>query len=435
MEGLGGWWIGSGLFVRWGSESPEVQMRVDIAAYDDGNAISGPATWASRMPVLLRERGCAVRVLLTGWGCGHSGLLARELQSQRIGYACHDFSSTEGNTGWFLEQFRSDRPQVFIANHVLPALLLGGGLRRCGIPTVGVVRSDDAFYHALLEKFVAGRTQDQLSVVVCVSQYLASLVRHVGNCHVATICSGTPLSGGRASWRSPLRIAYVGRFVQQQKRILDTARTMVEVCRAVPGTTGVMIGDGPEFQTVQAIVRESGAAIDLPGSLSPQQVLATLHQAQVILLLSDYEGLPTAVVEAMSVGLVPICRRMRSGIDELVIPQHTGFLVDDFPGQVINAVQALSTCADVWETMSENCRGLVARTFSIASSADQWAALLRLLVLNATDQLALPLEAGDLCAFDSRWADEDSRGVQAGSAGRVSIVRRIRQRLAGMLQR
>lgn len=410
-------------------------MRVDIAAYDDGKAISGPATWASRMPVLLRERGYDVRVLLPGWGCGHSGLLASELQSQGIRYACHDFTSTQRNTAWFLEQFRADRPQVFIANHVLPALLLGGVLRSCGIPTVGVVRSDEPFYHALLEKFVAGRTQDRLSAVVCVSRYLSSTVSHVDNCHVATICSGTPLSETRTFWRSPLRIAYVGRFVQQQKRILDTTRTMVEVCRAVPGTTGVMIGDGPEFEAVQVMVRESGAAIDLPGALSPPRVLAALREAQVILLLSDYEGLPTAVVEAMSIGLVPVCRRMRSGIDELVIPRQTGFVVDDHPGEVIDAVQTLSTFAGVWETMSVNCRDLVADKFSITSSADQWAALLKSLVFNAADQCDLPVEAVDLCPFDPRWAAEDSRSVRVAAAGQPSLLRRISQRLAGMLQR
>jgi glycosyltransferase involved in cell wall biosynthesis len=387
------------------------------------------------MPVLLRERGYDVRVLLPGWECGHSGLLARKLQSEGIRYECLDFNSTERNTRWFLEQVRSDRPQAFIANHVLPALLLGGVLRRCGIPTVGVVRSDDPFYHALLEKFVAGRPQDRLSAVVCVSQYLSSTVSHVDNCQVATICSGTPLADTRTCWRSPLRIAYVGRFVQEQKRILDTTRTLVEVCRAVPGTTGVMIGDGPEFEAVQVMVRESGAAIDLPGALSPPQVLATLREAQVILLLSDYEGLPTAVVEAMSIGLVPVCRRMRSGIDELVIPHQTGFLVDEFPGEVVDAVQTLSRFAGVWETMSGNCQTLVREKFSITSSADQWAALLKSLVFNAADQCDIPVDAGDLCPFDPRWAAEDSRTGRVAPAGKPSILRCIRQRLAGLLQR
>jgi len=66
-----------------------------------------------------------------------------------------------------------------------------------------------------------------------------------------------------------------------------------------------------------------------------------------------------------------------------VIPHRTGFLVDEFPGEVVDAVQTLSSFAGVWETMSGNCQTLVREKFSITSSADQWAALLKSLVFNA----------------------------------------------------
>jgi glycosyltransferase involved in cell wall biosynthesis len=411
-------------------------MRVDIVAYDDREAISGPASWASRIPARLRQRGFDVRVLLFGWGCGQSGLLAAGYRSDGTRFSCRDFGSTDQNTRWLLEQIGIDRPDVFICNHVVPALLVGGMLRRCGIPSVGVVRSDDRFYHAVLEKFARGRAQDKLSAIVCVSEYLASIVGGGGDCRVATICSGTPLIENRSLWCSPLRIAYVGRFVQEQKRVLETARTMVDACLAIPGTSGVMIGDGPEFSAVQSIIREAGVSIDLPGRLSPSQVLETLQQAQIILLLSEYEGLPTAVVEAMSIGVVPICSRMRSGIDELVIPQKTGFVVDDFPTEVIEVVQMLSQQSDVWERMSGNCRALVRTRFSTDSSADNWADLLRQLVLVAGEQVDVPENVSDVCSFDPRWAHEDDRSSNMSPHPRTaSLLHSIRRTIADMLRR
>ncbi|WP_371821102.1 glycosyltransferase [Chloracidobacterium sp. D] len=44
----------------------------------------------------------------------------------------------------------------------------------------------------------------------------------------------------------------------------------------------------------------------------------------MFVLLSDYEGLPIALMEAMATGLVPICTAMRSGIGQLVVDGVTG---------------------------------------------------------------------------------------------------------------
>ncbi len=386
-------------------------MRVDIAAYDDGEAVSGPAAWAQRVPQLLKSRGFDVRVLLFNWGCGRNGLISRMLSEQKIRYETVEFSTTSANTSWLLEQIRSDRPEVFVANHVVPALLIGGLLRSCGLPSVGIIRSDDEFYHAVIDNFVGGRQRDQLSAAVGVSEFLTSLADRQTNCMLETICSGTPLPERAASWNGSIKLAYCGRFVQQQKRITETADAIINACKSVPGTTAVMLGDGPELAGIRAAVAARNVAVELPGRVSSENVHDWLIDAQAIVLLSDYEGLPTAVVEGMAAGLVPICTRMRSGIAELVIPGRTGFLVDDRVSGVAAATRCLQNSRYLWEELSGNCRTLIREKFSVDHSADRWANLLHRLRSSASPAAKIPFKLDDPCPYDNRLGAEDRRSA------------------------
>jgi glycosyltransferase involved in cell wall biosynthesis len=58
-----------------------------------------------------------------------------------------------------------------------------------------------------------------------------------------------------------------------------------------------------------------------------QDVLKTLPQYDVILLTSDFEGMPIAILEGMGRGCVPVVSATRSGIPELVKDGQNGFIV------------------------------------------------------------------------------------------------------------
>jgi colanic acid/amylovoran biosynthesis glycosyltransferase len=388
----------------------DVPLRVDIAAYDDDQAVSGPVSWATRIPALLRQRGFQVRVLLLNWGCGEQGLLWRSLNQQGVPCETREFRSTQENTGWFLNRMIESRPQAFICNHVIPGLLIGGQLRRIGIPSVGILRSDDFFYHGIADKFADGRPQDRLSACVGVSEYLSGLLKNKSDdLLVRTIPSGTPLGTCKASWQSGLRLVYTGRLVQEQKRIYETTQALIDACREVPGTSAMIIGEGPEEQNVRAMVAASAMPIRVTGRMSPEQARECLLQSQIHVLFSDYEGLPTSVLEAMSCGVVPVCTMMRSGVSELIRDGLTGFLVQEPVKDLVKIVRLLGENQALWEQVSENARQHVQQSFSVESVAEKWDRLLRTLVGNAEPSLPIPCQVDDLCPVDERFMREDVR--------------------------
>jgi glycosyltransferase involved in cell wall biosynthesis len=63
------------------------------------------------------------------------------------------------------------------------------------------------------------------------------------------------------------------------------------------------------------------------GTLSNGAVLATFAAADVVVLTSDFEGLPLSLLEAMGQGCVPVVTDIRSGIPDVVVDGSNGYRV------------------------------------------------------------------------------------------------------------
>jgi glycosyltransferase involved in cell wall biosynthesis len=128
--------------------------------------------------------------------------------------------------------------------------------------------------------------------------------------------------------RGPLRVGYVGRVVQSQKRVLDLIPLAAEMRRRDLKFELHVIGDGSERAPLEQGLREAGldGHVKFWGWLSSAEVKRRLRELDVLVLLSDCEGLPVAMLEAMGHGAVPVVTRIESGNAELVHHGVNGFL-------------------------------------------------------------------------------------------------------------
>jgi glycosyltransferase involved in cell wall biosynthesis len=125
-----------------------------------------------------------------------------------------------------------------------------------------------------------------------------------------------------------LQVAYVGRMAHSQKRVLDLPRLVSELTgRGVPFVLH-MIGDGPDAPRLAEAFRETkgGEQVRWWGWLAPAEVRARLVRLDALVLVSDVEGLPLALLEAMGHGVVPVVTRIPSGNSEIVRDGENGFL-------------------------------------------------------------------------------------------------------------
>jgi glycosyltransferase involved in cell wall biosynthesis len=108
-----------------------------------------------------------------------------------------------------------------------------------------------------------------------------------------------------------------------QAVIVDAMAALVD---QFPGIRAVLAGDGPELPALRerATVRGVGESVLFPGSFKEPWDL--LRAADVFVLASEIEGLPLAVLEAMSQG-VPVVATDVGGMPEAVIDNVTGFLL------------------------------------------------------------------------------------------------------------
>jgi colanic acid/amylovoran biosynthesis glycosyltransferase len=359
-------------------------MKVTFCAYDWPRGVGGPGTWLRRLLPELEKEGVDSEVLVFHAGREAECPLLVWLKQRRFRHRAVWLDMwTDERVRWLLEQIAARPPDVFVPNVSIAAYLAGCWIRQAGIPTVGVLHSDDEYHRAILDRFVTEDGPFQVSAVVCVSRFLDEL---------ATTCSK-----GVTVWRAPygvpvpeqaavpprevLRLVYVGRLVEQQKRISRVAEWFCKAVADVPGVEAVLIGDGQDRAAVEAIIGRwrRGLPVEVSGWSDSEAVEAKIRQAHAIVLLSDYEGLPISMLEGMASGLVPIATRIRSGVPELIEDGVTGLLVDD-EASFVEAVASLRSDVTYWATLSRHARQHVQVGYSVEAMAAAWLELLRRLV-------------------------------------------------------
>jgi len=126
-----------------------------------------------------------------------------------------------------------------------------------------------------------------------------------------------------------IKIVFVGRLappkqplmlLQAVKDLPDELKNNLEV---------LIIGSGPSKIEAEEFIKNNQLQIvQMLGNLNRQAVLKVLCQSDIFVLLSQWEGLPLSVLEAMSVGL-PVIASDVGGLSE-VVNGNNGFLVRDY---------------------------------------------------------------------------------------------------------
>src|SRR2546429_752794 len=180
----------------------------------------------------------------------------------------------------------------------------------------------------------------------------------------------------RSELERPLAIGYVGRIVQEQKRVMDFVPLARELThRQVPFQLEI-IGDGPDRNELERRLKAAGVAehVEFTGWLSPDKVKTKLGTLDMFLLLSDYEGLPVALLEAMAHGVVPVVTRIESGNTQHVRDGENGFVLP--VGDTASFAARLESLASDRETLAAFGRAAweTSKQYSIVKMADNYSA-------------------------------------------------------------
>ncbi len=140
----------------------------------------------------------------------------------------------------------------------------------------------------------------------------------------------------------------------------------------------VLIGDGPERETIEAQARTLGIEdrITLLGALPPSDVRESLATASLFVLAARrdasgrMDGIPVALIEAMASG-VPVVSTSVSGIPELLGDGAGAMVAPDDPVALAGAMERLLDDAALACDLAERGRARVQRDFDLYTESSK----------------------------------------------------------------
>ena len=115
-----------------------------------------------------------------------------------------------------------------------------------------------------------------------------------------------------------------------------------------------LLGGGPDKRSIQQMASELDLPhIDIQGDV--HNVPEQLAQHQIFVLLSDHEGLPMSILEAMRAGMAIVASRL-PGIGELIEDEQHGLLVDNDPNAIAHQLTRLLRDPKLRQQLGQNAR-------------------------------------------------------------------------------
>lgn len=234
---------------------------------------------------------------------------------------------------------------------------------------IGVLHADEDHYYDLASRF-----NEALGLLVCVSERikrtLLSRNVNIDSNKVITIPCGIPLPVFLPTTvhAKQLEIAYVGRITQYQKRVFDIPAICVLLKEQGVDFRLSVIGSGDDMKQLETMVRESGLSdqVQFFGWLQKDQIFEKMRHANVLLLTSDFEGMPVAVMEALSSGCGVVSTRVSGVEDYISSPFADGCLWLYEVGDVQTAARCIAESGTVSQDVkATHARKLAETAFSI----------------------------------------------------------------------
>ncbi len=158
----------------------------------------------------------------------------------------------------------------------------------------------------------------------------------------------------------PMVLGFCGRLVIEQKRVDRLAALCAGLDRAVIPYRLEFLGEGPERARLEREFPDRSRFI-FHGRKSGAAYWRTLDGWDAILFVSDYEGTPIAMLEALNRGVVPIYPKIGSGGDDYVRGLRHDLLYE--PGDIARVPETIRQLAamnnDAWQALRSRCQQAV----------------------------------------------------------------------------
>ncbi len=360
--------------------NPRIDRPSRLAFVSHSLPVGGSSTFVVNLAGELVERGWEVLV----WQFDADRPFAADFESGGVKTRLIDQSRLilEDRLQETYQELREFAPDAVIANLGPDSFeilrYLPGGVRR-----IGMAHTDDPLVYSLHARYAAF-----MDIAVGVSRQVEEKLtsqagippERVRRLEYGVRFPERPATDSATATddTAPMKIVYLGRLDQEQKRVRLFPRIFQDLIDSGVHFEWTLVGDGPEraFLERELVSSSPRAVTRFTGELGYHDVPGLLAQQDVFLLASDYEGLPLSLLEAMGAGLTPVVSDLPSGVRD-VVDDASGFRIpiDDHAGYA-RALIALARDPGLRRSMAANARQRVRAEYSVPAMADRWEAVL-----------------------------------------------------------
>lgn len=146
---------------------------------------------------------------------------------------------------------------------------------------------------------------------------------------------------------------FLGRlaYPKNPQRVVTIA---AKVCKRLPNVRFGIIGDGNLRKTAEEIVDLEGISDNVTFCGYLTNPYKALSEAKALLMCSEFEGTPMAVLEAMLLG-IPVVSTPVDGVKDIIVNGQEGFLSND-DNDLVDSIVRLIVDKNLQQFMSSNVK-------------------------------------------------------------------------------
>lgn len=399
--------------------------RVLLTVHCEGSPVGGVTTWALRMAREFARRpelGFDLHVLFLGdnaAACDIAPFLDDVLRP--LVHTCIIDPTLDHIEILTLARQAIERldPHILLPNYADLCYAAAMHLQTRGVRCIAVAHTHESYYQHLLATF--DRWDAAVGVSRACMEWIEPLARRHGEATppVEQITYGVEVADAPRPVdpdpEAPLRLAYVGRMVQWQKRLFDLLPLIDGLESRCVSYELHLVGDGPDLDAWKSRLNERTlrfGRVLIHGRRDPAWVAAFWPTVDAAILVSEFEGTSITMLEAMAHGVVPVVTAVESGVSEWVTDGETGIVVPvAAPHTMAQRLADLAADRTRLANLGRAAWNLAAQRISLEHMADCYTNLFRTVLARPahTAPTDLGLRLTDAWRWRKDWADDPDR--------------------------